>query len=170
MLRQRIKVLDWYQTKTAEHFAPMYLNLKIRQPLVSDWVRNESKWWEEMLQAKQGVNGKACKNAKWPLQAEHPKINEMLELWVQRAMENKVHITGDVLCQKWRDFAVWASIPEDEQLNLSSRWLTHFKHRNNLKHIKRHGEAGSSDMETVEKEQKCGQELVKKLGYAERDI
>ena len=175
-LRQRIKVLDWYhangrnQSKTAEHFASIYPNIKIKQPLVSDWVRNEPKWWEEMTRAKCGVNGKARKNAKRPLQTEHPEINEMLEFWVQRAMENNIHFTGDVLRQKWRDFAVLAGIPEDDHLNLSSGWLTCFKDRNNLKHIKRHGEAGSSDKETVENEKKCVQELVKKLGYAKRDI
>ncbi|PBK95104.1 hypothetical protein ARMGADRAFT_904611, partial [Armillaria gallica] len=52
-LKQCIKVLDWYhqngknQSKTAKHFAAIYPNLKIKQPLVSAWIKDEQKWREE---------------------------------------------------------------------------------------------------------------------------
>jgi hypothetical protein len=42
--------LDWYhangknQSVTAKHFDVKYLNLKIKQPLVSAWVEAEAKW------------------------------------------------------------------------------------------------------------------------------
>ncbi|KAF8266411.1 hypothetical protein EI94DRAFT_1585564, partial [Lactarius quietus] len=56
-LAQRIKILDWYhrykqgQMKTAEHFASIYPNLQIKQPLISSWLKDEAKWraqWHEM--------------------------------------------------------------------------------------------------------------------------
>jgi cupin superfamily acireductone dioxygenase involved in methionine salvage len=39
-----------------------------------------------------------------------------------------------------------------------------------LKEIRRHGKAGSSNAETVEKERRWIQELIKKYGYELRDI
>ena len=61
-------------------------------------------------------------------------------------------------------------IPHDERLNLSDGWLARFKARNGLKQFKRHGEAGSADAATVERERQCIQELIKKYGYELRDI
>ncbi len=52
------------------------------------------------------------------------------------------------------EFADLVGIPEDNQLKLSQGWLEHFKARNGLKQMKRHGEAASAEAETVEHEQK----------------
>ncbi|OSC98102.1 hypothetical protein PYCCODRAFT_1375859, partial [Trametes coccinea BRFM310] len=55
-LAQRIEILDWYhahgknQSKTAQHFDKIYPNLKLKQPTVSAWVKDEAMWrqrWEE---------------------------------------------------------------------------------------------------------------------------
>jgi hypothetical protein len=54
-LAQHIEILDWHnkngqnQSRTAQHFDPIYPNLKIKQPLVSSWIKEEAKWrdlWE----------------------------------------------------------------------------------------------------------------------------
>ncbi|KAH0582369.1 hypothetical protein H2248_010314 [Termitomyces sp. 'cryptogamus'] len=48
-LDQCIKILDWYhangknQSEMAKHFAPLYLNLVIKQPPISFWVKEEAK-------------------------------------------------------------------------------------------------------------------------------
>ena len=55
-ISQRIEILDWYhkhsgpkksQVNTAAHFDKIYPNLRLKQPIISDWVRNEVKWWKE---------------------------------------------------------------------------------------------------------------------------
>jgi hypothetical protein len=52
-LAQRIEILDWYhangrtQVKTAKHFDAIYPNLKITQPLVLVWVKEEKNWREQ---------------------------------------------------------------------------------------------------------------------------
>jgi hypothetical protein len=55
-LAQRIEILDWHhkngrnQSETACHFDLIYPNLKIKQPLVSSWIKEEAKWcelWEQ---------------------------------------------------------------------------------------------------------------------------
>ena len=52
-LEQHIEVLDWHhknsqnQTKIACHFGPTYPNLQIKQPLISKWVKQETKICEQ---------------------------------------------------------------------------------------------------------------------------
>jgi len=53
---------------------------------------------------------------------------------------------------------------------LSDGWLGKFKIRNGLRDLKRHGDAASSDAETIEEEWKRVQEPIKKYGYKLRDI
>ncbi|KAF8223875.1 hypothetical protein L208DRAFT_1198260, partial [Tricholoma matsutake] len=56
-LTQQIEILDWHhqhgrnQTATANHFAPIYPNLKIKQPLILSWVKDEAKWHAQWKQA-----------------------------------------------------------------------------------------------------------------------
>lgn len=51
--KQCIEILDWYhqngknQSKTVKHFAKVYPNLTIKQPLVSTWVKDEAKWQDK---------------------------------------------------------------------------------------------------------------------------
>ncbi|KAJ6477046.1 hypothetical protein C8R45DRAFT_833835, partial [Mycena sanguinolenta] len=121
-LVQRIEVLDWYhangknQTKSAKHFQPLYPNLRIEQPLVSAWLKEEAKWRRQYQEAiEQGRDG----TAKRIRQVEHPEIDEMLELWVAKAMRDKVQLSGQLLRTKWTRFADLAKVPADECLALS---------------------------------------------------
>jgi Helix-turn-helix domain (DUF4817) len=56
-LEQRIKILDWHhkngqnQSATAQHFAPIYPNLKLKQPIILTWVKEEAKLHEQWEQA-----------------------------------------------------------------------------------------------------------------------
>jgi Fe-S cluster assembly scaffold protein SufB len=171
-LPQQIEVLDWHkkhgkkQTLTAEHFAPEYPNIRIRQPLISSWVKEEAKWREQREQ----TNHQNDRTAKRARQTEHPQVSEMMYLWVSKAMGDNILLIGDVLRQKWNQFADLVGIPDDERLKLSNGWLGRFKDRNGLRQMKRHGEAALADAETVEKERKQVQELIKKYGYKLRNI
>jgi hypothetical protein len=78
--------------KTVKHFVPLYPNLKIKQPLVLDWVKNETKWqgkWESSMVGRHTIK-QAC-------QTQHPEVTEMMDLWVSKAMWDKVVLTGEVL-------------------------------------------------------------------------
>ncbi|SJK97304.1 uncharacterized protein ARMOST_00556 [Armillaria ostoyae] len=95
MLKQRIKVLDWYhrngmnQSKTAKHFAVIYPNLKIKQPLVPAWIKDEEKWREEYAKSSENAQ-----NIKRLCQTQHPEITEMMELWVAKAMLDGLLLIG----------------------------------------------------------------------------
>ena len=49
-LAQQIEILDWYyanrknQSKTARYFNTIHPNIKLTQPRVSDWLRQEVQW------------------------------------------------------------------------------------------------------------------------------
>lgn len=171
-LQQRIEILDWHhkngknQSATARHFAPKYPNLKLKQPLVSQWVKEEAKIREQWKE----VSHERDRTAKRVRQTQHPEVTEMMYLWVSKAMGDGIVLTGEVLRQKWNAFATLVGIPEDERLKLSNGWLECFKDRNGLKEMRRHGEAGSARAETVERERKRIQELIKKYGYELRNI
>lgn len=170
-LAQRIEILNWFhdngenQSKTARHFDSLYSNLKIKQPIVSDWVKNEQKWrtrWE----AEQTTE----RDAKRVRQTQHPEVTEMLDLWVSKAMRSGILVTGEVLRQKWTAFSDLVGIPKEDRLKLSEGWLRKVKIRNGLKEFKRHGDAASSDAKTIDDERKRVQELINKYGYKLRDI
>jgi hypothetical protein len=164
-LQQRIEILDWYhkngknQTKTATHFNTIYPNLVLKQPRLSAWLKDEQRWREEY----ESSSGLSRQN-KRVRQTVHPEVTEMMDLWVVRAMRDKITLTGDVLREKWKQFADLVKIPEDERLSLSEGWLHKFKNRNQLKEFKRHGEAGSANPEDIQKERERIQALIKKYG------
>lgn len=169
--KQRTEILDWYhkngknQSLTARHFNEIYPSLHIKQPLISSWVKDEAKW-RAAYASEDGV----ARSAKRARLTHHPEVTEMMDLWVVKACEDGLLLTGEVLRQKWRVFADMMGVPEDERLTLSDGWLTCYKNRMGLKQMKRHGEAGSAKPEVVEKEQQRIRELIQQSGFAPRDI
>ena len=101
---------------------------------------------------------------------EHPEVNEMLKLWVAKAMENSINLSGEILRQKWNQFADLAGVLKDERLNLSKGWLTLFKAWCGLRNFRHHGEAGSAAPADVEHECDRIWELIKRSGYWLKDI
>ena len=147
--------MDWHnageknQTKTAAHWDQIYPNLRLKQPIISAWLKEEEKWRAQWAEAESKGQAGRSKRAK---QTEHPEVNEMLELWVAKAMAQNVPVNGEILRQKWTRFADLVGVPEGERLNLSEGWLTSFKKHCRLKEFRCHGEAASSDPADVEKE------------------
>jgi hypothetical protein len=97
-LAQRIEVMDWFhangknQRKTVKHFSTIYPNIKLTQPRVSDWLKDEERWRVEF--SKYSGSASTMKRA-W--QTEHPEITEMMEIWVTQALNHGVKLTGELL-------------------------------------------------------------------------
>lgn len=172
-LKQRIEILDWHHTqkssqgKTASHWNEVYPNLCLKQPTISAWLKDENRYrkqYEEALGRGQPGNAKRVK------QTEHPEVNEMLELWVTKAMSDNVHVSGEILRRKWNRFADLVGVPDDERLSLSEGWLDALKRRCGLRGYKRHGEAGSASPEDIERERERLRELIRKHGFRLKDI
>ena len=103
-------------------------------------------------------------------QTEHPEITEMMEMWITQALNRGVQLTGDLLRQKWTEFADIRKVPEEDRLKLSHGWLTRLKQRMAIKEYQSHGEAGSADPKDVEMERQRIKKLIEENGYHLRDI
>jgi hypothetical protein len=135
----------------------MYPNLCIKQPLVSSWLSYKEKWRERWNEAQE--KGRAS-NAKCLKQVEHPEIEDMMELWIAKAMRDCVHLTGDVIRKKWTRFADLVGVLLEERLTLSDGWLTALKKRCGLKELERHGKAASTDPVDIENERRRIQAIL----------
>ena len=92
----------------------------------------------------------------------------MLDIWVARAMANSILLTGEILRQKWKDFADMVGVPDEERLTLSDGWLEKYKGHTGLKQFKRHGEAGSVSLVDVDKERNRMKDLLQE--YEPRNV
>lgn len=174
-LEQRIEVLDWFhknkksQGATAKYFdtLPGFRDLQLKQPIISQWLKDESMWRARWAEAQTMGHRKA----KCVCQTEHPEVTEMLDLWIAQAMNDGIIITGDTLKMKYREFEKLAGVPNDERLTLSGGWLDSTKKQNGLSSVKRHGEAASAKEEDVVAERA---RMMKKIsdatGYQLKDI
>jgi hypothetical protein len=148
-LAQRIEILNWHHTQakpsqsaTAKHFDLIYPNLCLKQPTVSSWLKDEAMWRSQWAEAEQQGRAGGAKRLK---QVEQPEVDDMLELWIAKAMHDRVHLTSEVICEKWRRFADLVGVPVEDRLTLSDGWLASLKKRCGLKELKRHGEADSAN-------------------------
>jgi hypothetical protein len=151
---QKIQVLDWYhttgsrnQSKTAQHFEGKFPGIRIKQPLVSQWVKEEKK-----IRERYAKNPELADRVKKEAHPKQRRVDQALKAWVDQALVAGMNLTGEVLRNRYRRFATKLKVPEKDWPNLSDGWLTAFKKQNGLKEYKRHGEAASSGVETVEAE------------------
>ena len=169
-LAQRIEILNWHhgqsksQKETAMYFSTKYPSLQLKQPIISTWLKDEAKCCQ------QWESNKGDHSAKCTRQTQHLEITEMMDLWVSQVMGDRILLTGEVLRQKWLQFANLAGMPTDEHLCLSNGWLAWYKARNGLKEFKQHGEASSVSEQTVEKEREHIQMIIKDGSYKLQDI
>ncbi|KAI7951847.1 hypothetical protein MJO28_007531 [Puccinia striiformis f. sp. tritici] len=91
----------------------------------------------------------------------YPKFEAALSEWMTQAVHYSLHITGEIIKEKWQDFARLDGIPSEEWLKLSSGWLESFKNRHQLQNFRKHGEAASADITVVESEIIRMQEITK---------
>ncbi|WAR55129.1 hypothetical protein PtB15_4B749 [Puccinia triticina] len=119
---QKQEILAWHhahgsnQTQTARHFDQRYPSLKLSQPLISGWLKGSRQQ-----------------------KTKHVQVTEALEKWCHQAVRDRLDLNGDVIREKWREFARFYQIPPASWLKLSEGWLSSFKERNGLKGFKRAG-------------------------------
>jgi hypothetical protein len=131
-LKQKVEILDWHhaqgkkqnQGKAAAHWDPTYPNLCFKQPTISAWLRDGKKYCQQY--AEELAKGQT-RNMKCMQQTEHLEVNKMLELWITKAMSDKVQLSGEILRQKWTHFADLMGVLEDERIVLSDKWLASLK-------------------------------------------
>ncbi|KAF8263690.1 hypothetical protein EI94DRAFT_1703821 [Lactarius quietus] len=117
-LKVCIRILQWHeehgqnQSATAKHFTPIYPNIAIKQPLISQWWKDQEKWREEWAKSSSQMD----RTAKCMQQTAHREVTEMMDLWVAKAMRHDLILTGKVLQQKWTMFADQVGVVEDQSV------------------------------------------------------
>ena len=91
-----------------------------------------------------------------------PDVECALILWVHHMESKGETVTGPMLREKRKRFEDLLMVPDIERL-CREGWLTLFCRAYRIKEYRRHGKAGSADLDAVEAEQKRVQELMKKF-------
>ena len=118
------------------------------------------------LEARKDMNPTAL-SSKRARVVTRPDVERALILWVRHLADSKAEIvTGPMLREKRARFEELLNVPDNQRLS-GDGWVTSFCKTYKLKEQRRHGEAGSVDLQAVEAERKRLQALMKK--YAPRD-
>ncbi|KAG8722889.1 hypothetical protein FRC08_004519 [Ceratobasidium sp. 394] len=81
-----------------------------------------------------------------------PEVDSATAQWViQKLSTNRARLTGDMICEKARQFCRLLGYPDDT-LAFSNGWLERFKTRMGLSRHIFHGEAASAPIERIEDE------------------
>ncbi|OAX35098.1 hypothetical protein K503DRAFT_773844 [Rhizopogon vinicolor AM-OR11-026] len=91
-------------------------------------------------------------SSKRPRIVTRPDVDRALFLWVKQMEEKGEHVNGPMLKGKGQKFEELLEVPEDEQLS-GDGWLPSFCKAYKIREHRRHGEAGSADLDAVEVEQ-----------------
>jgi hypothetical protein len=89
-----------------------------------------------------------------------PDVEQMLWLWVQHMEEKGEQVTGPMLEVKRTKFEDLLKVPQEERLKTKG-WLPNFCKAYGIRERRRHGEAGSVDVQAVATERKRLAEILK---------
>jgi hypothetical protein len=99
-------------------------------------------------------------SSKQPRIVTRPDVECALILWVRHMESRRETVTGPMLREKRKRFEDEFAVPENERL--SGEWLQSFCTAYKIGKYRRHGEAGSVDIEAVDKEREhCHKILAK---------
>lgn len=128
-------VIQWFQLQTGR---------TISQPQVSKMLGPKWSYLDDVNKTTQVKKRRGC---------EWPELERVLFEWQQRMQSKGQTVTGEQLRSQAQRF--WTRLPTYSSLPLplfSTGWLDKFKARHGIRNFKRHGEAGSVDVSTMEAE------------------
>lgn len=116
--------------------------ITICQPTISRLLRDE-------LSIRNRCNGnpRALSEKRPPL-LTLPEVDAVLKQWVIQKLYSNLRLTGDIICEKARDFCRRLGYP-DNLLVFSHGWLRSFNARLGLSQHMFHGEAASAPIATL---------------------
>lgn len=125
---------------------------------VSDILKNSNKWLDIDPSSYQATLRKSRPS---PL----INIEEALILWIEKALESNLTITGAIIQQKALTFANLLSYSD---FKASQGWLENFKHRYSIKAFNKHGEAQSTPISEIPQMRENLREVLRQ--YRREDI
>ena len=127
-------------------------------------LSRKMKSWEEL--EKCVTSHPNALSLKCPHVITRPDVERALILWVRHMEEKGETVNGPMLKAKWLKFEEQFDVPEVECLTAEG-WIAPFCKAYGYKERRRHGEAGSVDIEAVKEERKCIGMIL--ATYAEQD-
>ncbi|CAB5190067.1 unnamed protein product [Rhizophagus irregularis] len=109
----------------------------VSQEMISDILKESEKWLALKLDFYEASLKKQVK-------PNFPQVDEALGFWVEKAIDNNITISGELLAQKACDFATLLDV---QDFKGSDGWVAGFKKRHNLESYVKHGEAASAPSE-----------------------
>ena len=109
----------------------------ISQGMISDILKESEKWLALKLDSYEASLKKQVKPS-------FLQVDKALGFWVEKAINNNITISGELLAQKACDFATLLDV---QDFKGSDRWVAGFKKRHNLESYVKHGEAASAPSE-----------------------
>lgn len=113
----------------------------ITQPTVWRWLNAK----DELRAQSRNANELSFKRIR---QVEFPDVDRALQMWILQKQGRNLRLTGDVIKEKARDFAVTFGHPRDF-MSLSNGWLESLKSRMGLRQHWYHGEAASAPIDSL---------------------
>ncbi|GES97503.1 tigger transposable element-derived protein 4-like [Rhizophagus clarus] len=123
----------------------------VSEGCISNMLKNSQKWLEINPQAPEAKGKRQVK-------AIFPEIEEVLTLWVLKALENGVDISDQVLHEKTM---IFASLYKIKNFKGSNGWIGRFKKRHNLSCYLKQGEAASALLEKLDEFREELQDLIR---------
>ncbi|EGO30839.1 hypothetical protein SERLADRAFT_432479 [Serpula lacrymans var. lacrymans S7.9] len=105
-------------------------------------------------------------SAKHPRIVTRPDVEKALVLWIQSMEARGEHFIGPMLKEKQKHFEDNCQVPIEERL-IGDGWDASFCRTYNIQEYRRHGEAGSVDLDAVSAERERCQKIL--LQFAPRD-
>ena len=150
-----------HQRQIVEHFKTLPIGALIfNQSTLARKLSKRSEMEDRVKSYPNALSGKKARSV------TRPDVEQALVLWMNHVQEKCLAVTGPLLQEKRSQFEKEFNVPPEEQLTGGS-WVQKFCAAYKIRENKRHGEAGSIDLDLVEAERTRCQQLVAK--YPRRD-
>ena len=131
---------------------------KVSKGMISDILKESERWLALKPESYEA-------SLKRQVKVNFPQIEEALSFWVEKAIENNITISGELLAQKARDFAILLNV---QDFKGSEGWVVGFKRRHKIECYLKHGEAASAPLEALDDMRKNLQNIL--MNYSPDDI
>ncbi|KAF8706676.1 DDE protein, partial [Rhizoctonia solani] len=150
-LNDKLKILDHCQSNEATGLTQQEKVVQLRgmgyytlsQSTLSSLLKDE-----DLLRAYADTHPKHLHVKRRPI-VQLPQVEAALHEWILQKQGRGIRLTGDIICEKARDFCRLFNIAESETLKFSNGWLNRLKKRFGLVAFKFHGKAASAPTERL---------------------
>ena len=126
--------------------------------IIYDILKESEKWLALKLESYEA-------SLKRQTKLNFPQIEDALSFWVEKAIDNNITISGELLVQKAHNFATLLDVQDFKE---SNGWMADFKKHHNIECYLKHKETANTFLEDLDDMHKNIQNILK--DYSPNDI